>query len=126
MIIEQQADIRKMIQGIAAGVLMSTAVTIILIFMMALVMLVTDMGSTGIKAGVLFIYIAASFSGGWTAGRKIGFKKFLWGLLAGFLYYLLISVIAALSGGIDEHGFRIQIVPVLMCLGSGMLGGMLG
>ncbi len=126
MIIEQQVNIRKVIQGIAAGILMSTAVTVILIFIMALLIYVADVGSTGIKIGVHFIYIAAALAGGWAAGRKAGFKKFLWGLLAGFLYYLLICVIAALSGGIDANGFKIQAVPVLICLGSGMLGGMLG
>ncbi|MGN0205146.1 MAG: TIGR04086 family membrane protein [Coprococcus sp.] len=123
---EQQMDIRKIIRGIAAGILMSTAVTMALIFIMALLMYVADVGSMGIKIGVHFIYIAAALAGGWIAGRKAGFKKFLWGLLSGFLYYLLVCVIAALSGGMDAHGFRIQTVPALICIGSGMLGGMLG
>ena len=123
---EQQMDIRKIGQGMLTGILVSTAVTAILILIMALLMCVVDIGSTGVQTGVHIIYVAAAMSGGWMAGRRIEFKKFLWGLLAGLLYYLLICCIAALSGGIAENGWSPQAVPLLICLGSGMFGGMLG
>lgn len=124
--LEQQANIRKMIRGMFKGLLISMVVTALLIVVMALLMYVMDIGSMGVKIGVHIIYVAAALTGGWVAGRTIGFKKFLWGLLAGFLYYLLVCIIAALSGEMAETEFAIQVVPVLFCLGSGMLGGMLG
>jgi putative membrane protein (TIGR04086 family) len=49
----------------------------------------------------------------------------LWGLLNGLVYYLLVCIVSALTGGMTESGFTIQMTTVLMCLGGGMLGGML-
>lgn len=123
---EQQMDIGRMGKGMLAGLLMSTVVTALMLLLLALLMSMTDMGSGSMKIGVYLIYIAAALSGGWMAGRKIGFKKFLWGVLSGLLYYVLLCVVSALSGGMSESGFTIQVTTMLMSLGGGMLGGMLG
>lgn len=122
---EHPMDMAKTGKGLLAGIVISAVVTAAMLLVLALLMYVTDMGSGSMKIGVYVIYIAAAMSGGWIAGRKIGFKKFLWGVLSGLIYYLLICVVSALSGGMTESGFTIQVTTVLMCLGGGMLGGML-
>lgn len=122
---EQQVSINKLAKGMLMGWLVSTVMTVILIFLAALLIYLTDMGSGVISVSVFVIYILSALSGGWVAGHKIKYKKFLWGLAVGVLYYLTVCMIAALSGGMMD-GFHVRIPVVLMCLGSGMLGGMLG
>lgn len=123
---EKQMDMGKIGRGLLKGWLTGAAVTALLMLVFTLVMYLTNMGSSGIRIGVYVIYIAAGLVSGWMAGRSIGSRKFLWGLAAGLLYYLTVCVLSALSGGMSESGFTIQVTTMLMCLGSGMLGGMLG
>lgn len=122
---EQQVNAEKLVKGILAGWLVSAVMTVVLIFLAALLIYLTDMGSGGIKISVFIIYILSALSGGWLAGHRIKYRKFLWGLAVGILYYLTVCMVSALSGGMSD-GLTVRIPAVLICLGSGMLGGMLG
>lgn len=75
--------------------------------------------------GVIVIYVISCFVGGFLMGKWKGKKKFLWGMLAGLLYVaVLVGIAVAISGGaIPPVVFLITTIAI--CIGSGMLGGML-
>ena len=79
-----------------------------------------------VSIAIILIYIAASLFAGFISGKKIGNRKFLWGLLAGVLYFtVLLCVSLALDHG--AAGISGNLVTVFfICAGGGMLGGMLG
>ena len=85
-----------------------------------------DMGDTRLRVGVIITYIFYVSIGGFYLGRKVKKREFLWGLVVGLLYYSIhiAAVIAA------EGVFPDRIAPAaalaLLCMGSGMLGGMFG
>ena len=58
-------------------------------------------------------------------GKLTGNRKFLWGLLAGCLYFVLLVLI---SLGV-YHSFQSEmsgmLTTFLLCAGGGMLGGMI-
>lgn len=78
-----------------------------------------------VTIGILVIYVAASFFAGFVTGKKMGTRKFLWGLFMGLAYFI---VLAAVSFGVNhsiEDLASSFLTCLLVCAGSGMLGGMI-
>lgn len=100
------------------------AVTGILLAILAVLLYKAGLSEENVNAGIMLIYAVSTFSGGFVIGKLTGAKKFLWGLLAGVLYFVLLLLI---SFGIWH---TLQGVPAetaaafVLCAGGGMLGGM--
>lgn len=78
-----------------------------------------------VSIGIILIYIAASFFSGFVTGKKMGNRKFLWGLLMGVLYFTVLCVVSlAVSRQIEDIAGNF-VTALGICAGSGMLGGML-
>ena len=73
---------------------------------------------------IIGIYIGATFFAGFVTGKKLKTKKFLWGLIIGAAYFIVLVVLSL----VVNHSFKdvaTNFLSVLvMCAGSGMLGGM--
>lgn len=79
-----------------------------------------------VSAGIIIIYTVSSFLAGFMAGKKIGNRKFLWGLLMGTAYFAVLAIISLLvNHSVKEVAASFATVYVI-CAGSGMLGGMVG
>lgn len=78
-----------------------------------------------VSISIILIYIAASLSAGFFSGKKMGTRKFLWGMLAGAMYFAVLLIVSMLlnHGGAGISGNPLTVF--LICGGSGMLGGML-
>lgn len=78
-----------------------------------------------VSIGIVVIYVLSTFLGGTIAGKGIGSRKYLWGVITGCLYFLILMITTAIVGkGTIPSGVQIMTVMAL-CLGGGMLGGML-
>ena len=77
-----------------------------------------------VSGGVAITYMAAGFFGGFLAGKKMKQKKFLWGLLMGVAYYVVLLVLSLIinQGIVDFSGS--MLTTFVLCAGGGMLGGM--
>lgn len=76
------------------------------------------------RGGIIFSYVFSCFLGGMVVSGKQEGKKYLWGLLAGILYYV---ILVAVSMILNREAFtRIPgVFPALfLCAFGGMLGGM--
>lgn len=74
---------------------------------------------------IIGIYIGASFFAGLVTGKKMGSRKFLWGLFAGILYFLVLVVVSlAVNHSLKDVATNFFTV-LALCAGSGMLGGMI-
>ncbi len=99
-------------------------VTGILLLVLTLLLYKMDLSEENVNAGIILIYVISTFSGGFVIGKLAGSKKFLWGLAAGVLYFVLLILI---SMGI-YHSLDSELAALattfLLCAGGGMLGGM--
>lgn len=110
---------------IIKALLISFFATALLIVVFAFVMFKFNISENIIAVGVTVIYIISCGLGGFYIGRVIGEKKFMWGLLVGALYLMVLLVVSAIIGG-DKSLLSGNILSlVLLCLGGGTLGGML-
>lgn len=74
---------------------------------------------------IIVIYVIATFFAGFVTGKKKETKKFLWGLLMGSLYFLFLLIVSLiLNHGVKDLSSNFFSV-LSLCIGGGMLGGML-
>lgn len=84
-----------------------------------------DWDEQKITVGVVAIYVLSTFVAGFIMGKVRKTRKFLWGMIVGTLYFVLLFLISfgvyrSFSG--DGTNF---ITTFLLCVGGGMLGGMI-
>lgn len=109
--------------GYLIFLLLSYALTGIMLLVLTFLLYRFQLSGKAVSAGVIVIYIASTFLGGFLAGKKAKTKKYLWGLMMGTGYFLVLAVLSFLT---DRGGSGVGFVTSLMlCAGGGMLGGML-
>lgn len=99
-------------------------VTGIMLIVLAVLLYKLGLSEENVNAGIILTYVISTFAGGFVIGKLSGKKKFIWGILIGVLYFLLLLVI---SFGV-YHSLQEEMTGLftafLMCAGGGMLGGM--
>lgn len=83
------------------------------------------LGEKAVSAAIIVIYVAATFFAGFLAGKKLGSRKFLWGLLEGSAYFLILALISLVLGKEGITVGKTFFTTFALCAGGGMLGGML-
>lgn len=111
---------------IALALVVSAVLTGAAIAFLALLSWMFHFNDGKINAGVVMINIVACLVGGIVAGKGMKEKKYLWGLLLGLVYFLLLFAISWGFFGNNDFSLTSCITTILICLGSGMLGGMIG
>lgn len=110
---------------ILKSLLISYLVTAGLLLLLALMLYRFSLTEKTVSLCITIIYILVTFLAGFLAGKKEGSRKFLWGLLMGCLYFLVLTAVSA----VVNHGFSGPssgfFTVLILCAGSGMLGGML-
>jgi len=108
-----------MIKGLAGSIALSAAA----VFVLAFILYKTSITESTIHIVVIVMYGISCLVAGFYCGRKIQNRRFLWGLLSGILYFAVLCIlsIAVRGGGLSDH----VVTSALVCLGSGMLGGMI-
>ena len=96
-----------------------------LLMLLALMVYRFGLSEKTVSAVIVFIYIGATFFAGFVTGKKQKTRKFMWGLLMGVLYFMVLVILSL----VVNHSFKdvaSNFFSVLaLCAGSGMLGGML-
>lgn len=96
-----------------------------LLLLLALLVYRFGLSERMVSIAVIAIYIGTTFFAGFLIGKKQKTRKFLWGLMMGGLYFLVLVVLSlAVNHSFKEVASNFFSVLVL-CAGSGMLGGML-
>ncbi len=123
---EQKENTRELpVFFLVKTLLFSYILTGILLALLAFLLYRLRLGEKAVSAAIIVIYVAATFFGGFVAGKKLESRRFLWGLVMGAAYFLVLALIslAAGQGGIQlGNSFLTTFV---LCAGGGMLGGML-
>ncbi|MCM1064218.1 MAG: TIGR04086 family membrane protein [Eubacterium sp.] len=97
------------------------------VFLALLAFLLYKVGLTEavVSIAIIVIYVAATFFAGFMAGKKLQSRKFLWGLLMGSAYFLVLAGISLVAGEPAGHLGDSTVTTLVLCAAGGMLGGML-
>lgn len=99
-------------------------ITGILLAVLAALLGRVDMSDTAVSIGIILTYIISCFAGGFLIGKKKKKKKYLWGICVGCFYFLVLLLgNLAVNRGLDGKLIHMLTTAVL-CILSGMAGGM--
>lgn len=99
-------------------------VTGVLLLILAGMLYKLQLSEEVVSVGIVVIYVVSGFLGGFLAGKVMKSRKFLWGMVLGGCYFLILIV-----GSIAFHqGIGMEIsrffTTLILCIASGMIGGM--
>lgn len=104
---------------------LSYVLTACLLLLLAFILYKFRISESIVNIAVIVIYISVTFAAGFIAGKYYKVKKFLWGLVLGSVYFLIL-VLVSLIGGVSDAVIGSEVVTTwILCAGGGMLGGML-
>ncbi len=110
---------------ILKSLLISYLLTAGLLLLLALLLYRFSLTEKIVSVCIIGIYIIVTFLAGFLAGKREGTHKFLWGLMMGCLYFLVLTLVSLIVNH-SISGLSVSFFTVLaLCTGSGMLGGML-
>jgi len=103
-------------------ILSAYAITAVLLLLLAFLLYRFELGIGSVTAGVILIYLTATFCAGFLVGKKIGNRRFLWGALTGTGYFTILAICSLMTEpSVVGTGL---ITSLFLCVGGGMLGGM--
>ena len=108
------------------SLLFAYILTGVLLALLSFLLYKLGFGEKVVAIAIIVIYVAATFFAGFMAGKRMKNRKFLWGLLEGAAYFLVLAVISFLAGEQDAVMGSSFFTTLALCAGGGMLGGMLG
>lgn len=105
----------------------SYLITGILLVMIAFFLYHMQLGEQVVDIAIIVVYVLSSLVSGFLYAKGAKSKRFIWGTLAGLVYFLIICLISMVM---EPQQFDVMSTSCLttffICAGSGMLGGMLG
>lgn len=105
--------------------LIAYLITTVGLFILAFLLYKFSLTEAAVNIGIILVYIISTFLSSYICGKKIKARKFIWGLGIGAAYFLIILLLSFfMNGEAVDMGTNV-ITALLICTGSGMLGGML-
>lgn len=115
----------QMVMWVLKSLLASYIVTGLLLLGLTFLVYKFELDEQKVVAGIVGIYVVATFVGGFIIGKLTKVRKFIWGMVIGSIYFVLLF---AISYGVyrefNTNGIHI-LTTIVLCVGGGMLGGMI-
>lgn len=107
------------------SLLASYIVTGILLLVLTFFMYKFELNEKIVSAAIVGIYVVSTLIGGMIIGKLTKSKRYLWGMVLGILYFVLLLLIT-LGVYRTLNGDSVSIVAsLILCAGGGMTGGMI-
>lgn len=107
------------------SILASYIVTAVLLLILALLLYKLELGEKVVSAGIVSIYILSTLIGGLIIGKIAQTRRFIWGISLGIIYFLLLLLITLGVYREIATDTGNLITTFILCIGGGMIGGML-
>lgn len=111
-------------KAILKSLLASYILTGAALMLLAFLLFTFDLGETAVSAGIVAVYVIACLFGGFLAGKMMRREKYLWGMVLGLAYYVLLLAVSFGAKGRWDMTFSHAVTTFFMCVGGGTLGGM--
>lgn len=113
------------LRAVAVAVFVMFAVSAFLLLLLAGILYKLEPEESVIRIGIVAVYVITGLFGGFLTGKIMQEKKYLWGLLAGILYFAILFLVSVLV----NRGFQMQwmniFTTLILCGASAMAGGMI-
>ncbi|NLJ89824.1 MAG: TIGR04086 family membrane protein [Clostridiales bacterium] len=107
------------------SLLISYIISGLLLFLLAFLMLKLSLSGSVVNIGIVVVYILSALVGGFVMGKNSEKRRFIWGLITGVLYFLVLVIISTIMNTFTGLDTSRLLSAFIICAFSGMLGGML-
>lgn len=107
------------------SLLFSYILTVLMLGVLAFLLYKLQLGEKAVNIAIIVIYVAATVFGGFLAGKRMGNRRFLWGLALGGAYFIILAAVSLIVGKGNIQMGSSFFTTLVLCAGGGMLGGML-
>lgn len=118
-------SIGKKLKIVVKGLIVSYAVTGMLLAALAYFVFRFELKENITDLAIIGIYVIVTFIGGFITGKLVKEHKFIWGFILGCTYILIIFLISTILGQILQVETTVKLTTAILCIGGGLLGGML-
>lgn len=117
-------------EGIPAGFLLKSLLfayilTGVMLTVLAFGVYKLGLGEKTVAIAIIVIYVAATLFAGFITGKRMKNRRFLWGLVMGSAYFLVLAAVSFCVGKGEIQVGSSLLTTLALCAGGGMLGGML-
>ena len=106
---------RAYVVSILKALIISYVISAASLLVLAALLYWLDIAAAKLQIGVIATYVGSCLIGGFYVGKKMKGREFFWGLIVG----------AVAVEGVQPERIVPATALALLCMGSGMLGGML-
>ena len=112
------------VMWVLKSLLASYIVTGLLLLGLTFLVYQLELDEQMVLAGIVAIYVVSTFVGGFILGKLTRVRKFIWGIVVGGLYFVLLFLISyGVYREFNTNGLN-ALTTIILCVGGGMLGGM--
>lgn len=116
---------KKIPMGILKVLILNFVVSGLLLFVVAFLAYQLHFQDENMQVGAYCIYAISNLLGGILIGKVMGNRKFLWGLIEGVLYFVVLLILSLILSG-SAAFFSLHTLSVLLIsMICGMLGGII-
>ena len=121
----RKRDIGEKVMWMLKSLLASYIVTGLLLLGLTFLVYKFELDEQVVVGGIVAIYVISTFIGGFIIGKLTQVRKFVWGMAIGLIYFVLLVLISyGVYREFNTNGLNV-LTTILLCVGGGMLGGML-
>lgn len=114
----------KIVMKVLSTLLIMYIVTGALLFLLAFLLYKMELEENIVTIGIMVVYVISGLLGGIIIGKRMKTRRFLWGIIVGAAYFLVLMIGSILMNrGLTSDGLHVMMT-LLMCMGAGMIGGM--
>ena len=106
-------------------ILASYIITAILLLILTFFVYKFELGEKIASAGIVAIYVISTLIGGLIIGKIGQTRRFIWGISLGIIYFLLLLLITLGVYRSINSDMSNLITTWILCVGGGMIGGMI-
>lgn len=118
-------SLSKKLIYVLEGLLLSYIVTALLLLLVSFLMLKLDLSGAVMSAIINCTYIISAFLGGFLVGKKTEQRKFIWGLIVGVFYFVILMLVSLIMNQGSQLPIGNLLTVFVITSLSGMLGGMI-
>lgn len=105
--------------------LVAYILTLIILALLALLLYKINISKELIGVGIIMTYMVSCFVAGNLAGKRMKQKRFVWGIWMGLAYFIILLVLTIIVNQSFTAITDSLLTTLILCIGGGMLGGML-
>ena len=81
-------------RAVLKSLLIAYTLTGLFLLLLAFLLFKFDLGEAPVAAGIVAVYVISCLSGGFLAGKIVRKEKYLWGIVVGLCYYILLLAVS--------------------------------